>query len=160
MPSSRLQRNGYDLVELQHPDMDHPPVRPTLSSDTAQSTQVGDYDMKSFQSNSPLETPSTYPPLPSQSIPLNSNRHVRLPDEAMHRSQPSYDVEGARGYEGMPYNDHADRPPNSRNSSWDIMAGIKKFEHDYEEFDSRHASEAHLAFADGDLPKNRVSTLW
>jgi hypothetical protein len=58
----------------------------------------------------------------------------------------------------MPYDNHAgDRPPNGRTSSWDILAGIKKFEHDYEEFDTRHASEAHLTFADGDVPKNKVN---
>jgi hypothetical protein len=35
---------------------------------------------------------------------------------------------------------------------------MKKFEQDYEGFDSRNASEAHLAFADGDIPKNKVCT--
>ncbi|THH18467.1 hypothetical protein EUX98_g8949, partial [Antrodiella citrinella] len=42
----------------------------------------------------------------------------------------------------------------SRNGSWDLLAGIRKFEHSYEEFDTRNASQAHLAFADGDTPKN------
>jgi hypothetical protein len=41
-------------------------------------------------------------------------------------------------------------------SSWDILNGMKKFEHSYEEFDSRNASERHLAFAQGDLPNNKV----
>ncbi|KAI0675104.1 Mechanosensitive ion channel-domain-containing protein [Trametes maxima] len=40
-----------------------------------------------------------------------------------------------------------------RNGSWDLLAGMRKFEHGYERFDSRNASEAHLAFADGDLAK-------
>ncbi|KAI0081214.1 hypothetical protein K474DRAFT_1588143 [Panus rudis PR-1116 ss-1] len=44
---------------------------------------------------------------------------------------------------------------NSRNGSWDLLAGIRKFEHSYEEFDTRNASESHLAFADGDVPRNK-----
>ncbi|KAH8107938.1 hypothetical protein BXZ70DRAFT_884347 [Cristinia sonorae] len=48
----------------------------------------------------------------------------------------------------------------SRNNSWDLLSGIRKFEHSYEEFDSRNASQTHLAFADGDVPKNRVSRLY
>lgn len=40
-----------------------------------------------------------------------------------------------------------------RNSSWDLLAGIRN---DYEEFDTRKASEAHLAFAQGDVPDNQV----
>jgi hypothetical protein len=49
---------------------------------------------------------------------------------------------------------------NGRLSSWDLLAGIKKFEHSYEEFDARNAHESHLAFADGDLPKDKVSRLY
>ena len=44
----------------------------------------------------------------------------------------------------------------SRSTSWDLLAGIRKFEHSYEEFDMRNASEAHLAFAQGDMPTNKV----
>ncbi|KAI0717187.1 hypothetical protein C8T65DRAFT_572201 [Cerioporus squamosus] len=44
----------------------------------------------------------------------------------------------------------------SRNASWDLLAGMRKFEQGYEQFDSRNASESHLAFADGDIPKNKV----
>ena len=46
-----------------------------------------------------------------------------------------------------------------RNASWDLLAGVRKFEQGYERFDSRNASEAHLQFADGDVPKNKVSLL-
>lgn len=44
----------------------------------------------------------------------------------------------------------------SRNGSWDLFAGVRKFEQGYEQFDTRNASESHLRFADGDLPKNKV----
>ncbi|EJF65070.1 hypothetical protein DICSQDRAFT_50713 [Dichomitus squalens LYAD-421 SS1] len=44
-------------------------------------------------------------------------------------------------------------PRNTRNGSWDLLAGVRK---GYEQFDSRNASQSHLAFADGDLPKNTV----
>lgn len=153
MPSGRFQ--GYDPVDLQHPDMDRPIMRQTFSSDTARSTQLGDYDGKSFQSNSPLGPSPTYPPLPSQS---DVGKHVRMPDEAAHRSPSEYDAEQGRGYEGLPYGTPPqNRPPNHRGSSWDLLAGVKKFEHSYEEFDSRHASESHLTFAEGDIPKNKVN---
>jgi hypothetical protein len=45
------------------------------------------------------------------------------------------------------------RPTHSRSSSWDIL---KKIERGYDQFDARNASEPHLAFAEGDIPKNRV----
>jgi hypothetical protein len=44
-----------------------------------------------------------------------------------------------------------------RSSSWDLLSGVKKFEQDYQGFDTRNASEAHLVFADGDVPNNKVS---
>jgi len=40
------------------------------------------------------------------------------------------------------------------------LGGYRKFESSYEAFDSRNASEAHLAFADGDVPKNAVSKFY
>ncbi|KAI0768432.1 hypothetical protein BC629DRAFT_1583550 [Irpex lacteus] len=43
----------------------------------------------------------------------------------------------------------------SRSGSWDLLAGIRKWEHSYEEFDSRNASATHLQFAQGDLPQNK-----
>ncbi len=48
------------------------------------------------------------------------------------------------------------RPHDRRHSSWDLLAGLRKFEHGYEEFDSRNASAAHLQFAEGDVSKNKV----
>lgn len=45
---------------------------------------------------------------------------------------------------------------SSRNGSWDLLAGVRRFEHRYEQFDPRNASQSHLAFAEGDVPKNKV----
>ena len=42
----------------------------------------------------------------------------------------------------------------ANNSSWDLLAGIRK---DFEDFDPRNAREAHLQFAQGDIPDNSVS---
>ncbi|KAF9460703.1 hypothetical protein BDZ94DRAFT_1169180 [Collybia nuda] len=52
------------------------------------------------------------------------------------------------------------KPANSRTSSWDLLAGIKRIEHSYEEFDSRNASHAHLAYAEGDIPKNKFTRIY
>jgi hypothetical protein len=54
------------------------------------------------------------------------------------------------GIPGLPMN-------GSRSSSWDLLAGVKKFEQGYQGFDTRNASESHLVFADGDVPNNKVS---
>ncbi|KAG2015646.1 hypothetical protein CC2G_008900 [Coprinopsis cinerea AmutBmut pab1-1] len=53
------------------------------------------------------------------------------------------------------------RPSNSRQSSnWNVLGGIKKLEQSYDEFDTRNASQAHLIYADGDMPKNKVSKFY
>ncbi|KAJ6625628.1 Mechanosensitive ion channel-domain-containing protein [Mycena sp. CBHHK59/15] len=52
-------------------------------------------------------------------------------------------------------------PGHSTTGSWDLLSGIKKIEHSYQEFDpAKNASESHLAFADGDIPKNNASKLY
>ncbi|KAF9012331.1 hypothetical protein BDQ17DRAFT_1232693 [Cyathus striatus] len=55
---------------------------------------------------------------------------------------------------------HTQIPGNKRNASWDLFAGVRKFEQQYEQFDSRNASEAHLVYADGDVPKNKLARLY
>ncbi|KZT41490.1 hypothetical protein SISSUDRAFT_981708 [Sistotremastrum suecicum HHB10207 ss-3] len=46
------------------------------------------------------------------------------------------------------------------NSSWDVLGGIKRIGDDYSHFDSRNASNARLAFAQGDMPNNGVSKMY
>lgn len=92
------------------------------------------------------------------SLPLvperSRNVQMHLPDDGLPQH---YDEERAQstgsGAPGMP---HPDITGNRRTSSWDLLAGIKKFEHSYEEFDARNASESHLVYADGDIPRNKV----
>lgn len=141
MPSGPFHHDGYDPVGLQHPDMERPAVRQTLSTDTAVSTLHGDYS-----ATAPLVASTSYPPLP-----FHPSKHIGMSSETVYRSRPEYDAEQARGLDGLPRT-------TSRNSSWDILDGIKKFKHEYEEFDPKNASETHLAFADGDIPKNKVSS--
>lgn len=114
----------------------------------------------------------------------NGVRHVQLPDDTPSPFTRNYETERAMMYpdglgsmplppsavpdppSAMPdpnspssagHSYHSSRSRNnSRNGSWDLLAGLRKFEHSYEEFDARNASAAHLAFADGDTPKNRV----
>ena len=66
---------------------------------------------------------------------------------------PMYDAERAQDISGLPYTSERSK---ARTSSWDLLGGMRKLEHSYEEFDSRNAASAHLAYADGDLPKNKV----
>lgn len=135
-------------------------------------------DSMSIHSDSPLHRlgspPAQYPPpLPSQAqfntFPQSHDeqmRHVPSPAEPMDRPFLPYDNERAQtmplpsGHERRPGLGHGGHhSSNSRNGSWDLLAGIRKFEHSYEEFDSRNASASHLAFADGDMPNNKVSSL-
>ncbi|KZV69518.1 hypothetical protein PENSPDRAFT_676041 [Peniophora sp. CONT] len=49
--------------------------------------------------------------------------------------------------------DGASRPGLSSSQSWDLFAGVRR---GYQDFDSANASEQHLAFADGDVPKTAL----
>ncbi len=118
-------------------------------------------DSMSAHSDSPLtspQPPASYPPLPSQ--PSSSigrgSRHVRLQqsNDNLSHAMRNYDSERAATMP-MP-GQQSGLHPGSRNGSWDVLAGIRKFEHSYEEFDSSNASQSHLAFAEGDIPNNRV----
>ncbi|TFL04521.1 Mechanosensitive ion channel-domain-containing protein [Pterulicium gracile] len=91
----------------------------------------------------------SYPPTSDSQGP-SGGRHVRLPDP-----------EKGSPYPGIPEpSTEQDRPSMKRNTSWDMLGGLKRLEHSYEEFDTRRATEEHLVFADGDVPKDRVSRLY
>lgn len=119
----------------------------------------------------PITPPSNNPRTPTSAAPmlyspsdsqtnLTHVLHPPRPDYAIGCSPQRNDVERGRSpaRPAMPESqDSSDsRPPNSRGASWDVLNSIRKFEHSYTEFDSRNASEAHLVFADGDIPKNKV----
>ena len=102
-----------------------------------------------------------YPPQPSgvsQNPGANASQASLLNQRQTRFAQPpSPDLAERGAGPGMPTpntSKHHSRPGlGSRNSSWDLL---KRFEHSYEEFDSRNASENHLAFAEGDMPQNKV----
>lgn len=81
---------------------------------------------------------------------------MQLPGDVS-QSLRGYDAERAGGPMPMPGQSSGFQHHDNRSGSWDLLAGIRKFEQSYEEFDSRNASQAHLAFAEGDMPKNGVS---
>ena len=88
-------------------------------------------------------------------VPGNSRR------TDMHCSFRGYDAEPAQPPSGAIAQSR--RPTNGRTQCWHLSSGGKGFEPPYEEFDSRNVNESHLAFADGDAPKNKVRSkvvLW
>lgn len=104
-------------------------------------------------------TPDMYPPEPRASPPAGPSvsnsgaASMSTPSRPLlDRADPVDQAERAE-IPGLPYTGQSQ---NHRDSNWDIFSGVKKFEHSYQEFDTRNASEAHLVFADGDMPKNKV----
>lgn len=119
------------------------------------------------QYDSGENTPS-YPLLPSHrdrmwSEDKNPKREDSLDREPKRQDYGSYpNSEPGHGYPGMHQRAETGdtlRPENRRSGSWDILGGIRRLEHSYVEFDPRRASQAHLVYAEGDMPKNAVSTL-
>ncbi|KAJ7188245.1 Mechanosensitive ion channel-domain-containing protein [Mycena filopes] len=103
-----------------------------------------------------------HPPGPSRSHNYPPNYRDEqmskssIPLSTMHSGASTphagYDPEQAAG---MP------RPPHTPGGSWDLLSGVRKMEHSYQEFDpSRNASEAHLAYAEGDVPNTGASKLY
>lgn len=113
-----------------------------------------------FAPNSPDEV--AYPPTRrSSSMPISGSTvplsQDTSPHQTLHTGSPKYDVERAQDNPGLQYDaSHS----TSRSSSWDVLSGtMKRFEHSYEEFDTRNASNAHLAYAEGDMPNNKVRAM-
>lgn len=97
------------------------------------------------------QSTTMYPPRPRPTgLPSSSQSSLPLAKHIVgsesYELQPTHDPERAAGQAHKP------------GSSWDLLSGVKRFEHSYEEFDSRHATDPHLVFAEGDLPNNKVST--
>ncbi|PFH51489.1 hypothetical protein AMATHDRAFT_142246 [Amanita thiersii Skay4041] len=98
-----------------------------------------------------ISYPPSFPnPRPaSTSSPLTHHNPYRPPDV-----DQSYPASPA------PVLSHGEKVHQGRSSSWDLFAGLRRFEHSYEEFDTRNAREDHLVFADGDMPKNRFTKFY
>jgi hypothetical protein len=109
--------------------------------------------------NTPLHssshTSNMYPPNASPTaVPLMPGPQTTpMPSPMTHGPSHTDPVDHAEraGVSGLPYGHER------HNSSWDMFSSVKKFEQSYQEFDPRNASEAHLVFADGDMPQNTVS---
>jgi hypothetical protein len=100
-------------------------------------------DSFSVHSRTPLASSaamSTYPPPPMPQPGVNKEGGY----DAESRAGSQTDLRQRQSRHGM------------GGSSWDLLSGIKNFEAEYETYDSRKASEAHLAFAEGDLPNTKV----
>jgi hypothetical protein len=147
------------------PNSSSPGRRPSESD-----TQGRSPDLDSIHSDSPLQSPPrrpTYPPLPSHSFPLDdrarSGRQIRTQGEGdLSGSLRGYDAERAQSMPmpGENITGHYHGSHTGRNGSWDLLGGIRKFEHSYEEFKASNASEPYLAFAEGDLPTNKVRNIY
>ena len=91
-------------------------------------------------------------------LPLNRNPAQSAPQHGDSPSQTQDDREGYSPKVNFDSNSQSQRPQHSsRNSSWDLLGGARKFGQAYEHFDPRNASEEHLVFADGDLPNSKVT---
>ena len=108
--------------------------------------------------NNPVDT--GYPPVsspPSAGLTPVHERRVQF-------GQADSDVEANK--EGSSFSEMPTPDPSggrghpNKSPSWDLLAGYRKFEHSYEEFDTRKASEKHLVFADGDVPNTTVSLVF
>ncbi len=130
----------------------------------------GDSNERDSAQNDPLSATSSsmYPPVPQpqrgaslsqSSLPLGAGapKRVHIVDDSFDANtrSESYDAERG-GFSGPSMPEPVKPPAHSRGSSWDILNGIRKFEHSYEEFDSRNASQSHLVYAEGDMPNNKV----
>ncbi|KAF8070126.1 Mechanosensitive ion channel-domain-containing protein [Lyophyllum atratum] len=93
------------------------------------------------------------PPRPTFEGRSSSQSTVPLAQDAQRSPQVAFSTpyDAERGQVPAGQSLHS----KSRTGSWDLLAGIKKLEHSYEEFDSRNASQVHLAYADGDIPKSK-----
>jgi len=135
----------YEEIALRHPDQSTMP-RAVAFSDSENEVK------ESFSTESIAPLPSRPPNQPIAYAPLGGTspggassfqgRQETYESPYINKGQVSGDVSG--------------RPTNSRNSSWDVFSGLKRFEQGYEQFDTRNASEAHLQFADGDVPNGKV----
>lgn len=151
------KQSGYEQISLTPFQSQENLARSARRDSVASHAQ----DTMSINSAAPLRQQSNpvdtgYPPPSDGSTPLHERRvqfsTTDLDVEAnkeggSYSEMPTPDPSGGRGHTG-------------KNPSWDLLAGYRKFEHSYEEFDTRKASEKHLVFADGDVPNTAVSAVF
>ena len=152
------KRSGYEQIDLMPFRSQEDLARsrrdsiPTVASHAQDNMSIN--SAAPLHQHNPIDT--GYPPAsnpPSSGLtPVHERRvqfgqmdsDVEANKEGSYSQMPTPDPSGGRGHTG-------------KSPSWDLLAGYKKFEHSYEEFDTRKASEKHLVFADGDVPNTTVS---
>jgi hypothetical protein len=152
---SVAQRPGYHSIDLSAPEGKSPLEGKDsfdVTDDLDPATSLSYTSHMPLKKNHPAQSATSMPP--QHGVSYNDNISQSPADR-----------------EGLPpqvYDDShpqsQQHTPSTRNSSWDLLGGARKFGEAYEQFDSRNASEQHLAFADGDLPNSKVklidSTHW
>lgn len=155
------KRSGYEEIDLM-PFRSQEDLTRSVRRDSIPTVTSHAHDNISINSAAPLHqqhnpVDTGYPPMnnpPSSGLTPVHERRVQF-------HQMDSDVEANK--EGSSFSEMPTPDPSggrghiSKSPSWDILAGYKKFEHSYEEFDTRKASEKHLVFADGDVPNTAVS---
>ncbi|KAI0051242.1 hypothetical protein FA95DRAFT_1485872 [Auriscalpium vulgare] len=146
------RRPSYDPVQLESPPDDKNPSAPGHDRD------FDDYERAaslSYSSHAPINSGTqpwtTYPPSGAYN---QAGKGVTFP---LPDSEQDSGRAGQRPH-ASPYTHN--QPGSGRGSSWDILSGVRKFEESYDQFDSRHATQDHLVFADGDLPKTKISRIY
>jgi len=140
---SLAKRPGYHSIDLPAPDS----KRYQEDKDSIDVTE--DLDRATSMSHSSRIRLNKNPAQSTASIPPQYALPIDDP------SQPQVDREGLPS---QVYSDeHPQHSNSARNSSWDLLGGARNIGHAYEQFDSRNASQQHLAFANGDLPNSKVS---
>ena len=154
------KRSEYEKIDLA-PFQSQEDLTRSARRDSIPTVTSHAHDTMSINSAAPLHhqhnpIDTGYPPVsnpPSAGLtPVHERRvqfgqmdsDVEANKEGSFSQMPTPDPSGGRGHTG-------------KSPSWDLLSGYKKFEHSYEEFDTRKASEKHLVFADGDVPNTTVS---
>ncbi|QRV94149.1 transporter, small conductance mechanosensitive ion channel (MscS) family protein [Ceratobasidium sp. AG-Ba] len=102
-----------------------------------------------FDNPPPMPEPAAAGPYMPRYPPLKQDSYA----DSNHSGGISQAGSGPGGFVRIKDQEKTQRPGHPRNPSWDLLSGITK---DIEGFDTRHASQAHLQFAEGDMPKNRL----
>jgi hypothetical protein len=157
-----VERRSYNAVRTQ----DQEALSPTDTGSTDHSYSHTSHDQFptaatadsfSIHSRTPLSSSrglAHYPP-PTEPVPTTHNMSEYPP---RHGGQGPYmDMESrASSRNDLSQPTRGEGGQHRKGSSWDLLSNIKNFETEYTGYDSRKASEAHLAFADGDIPNTRV----
>lgn len=154
------KQSGYEQVDLtafqSREDLSRRDSIPTVTSHAQDNMSINSAAPLRHQAHS---VDTGYPPVSNSAsgglTPVNEPRVQFSPAVS--------DVEANKEGRSYPQMPTPDSPAGhrhghlSKSPSWDLLAGYRKFEHSYEEFDTRNASEKHLVFADGDVPNTAVS---